>query len=271
MRRIAYLSCCLLLLGVSVFAQSSKVRVSSLLLTQEKTGWRVNLVDDGTASEHALQIFQTGGLLISIDTKDAGRLGALAVLGAFNEAFSRAVPLTVKRATQLNQISLWRDDGPAPTTKPPTESVVSATQEAPDFTLPTLNDVPVKLASQRGRWVLVSFWATWCAPCQEEAKILNKLAQAYPQQLTVLALAVKDSRKNLNEFVEKVKPAYTILDAGPLKAQPALAYGVGTPSGGGHLPVNVLVQPDGRIAYAQGGYQAPSPLERQVSDAIAGK
>jgi cytochrome c biogenesis protein CcmG/thiol:disulfide interchange protein DsbE len=74
---------------------------------------------------------------------------------------------------------------------------VSAAQEAPDFTLPTLNNVPVKLASQRGKWVLVSFWATWCAPCQEEAKILNRLSQTYPQQLTVLALAVNDSRKNM--------------------------------------------------------------------------
>lgn len=148
---------------------------------------------------------------------------------------------------------------------------MSAAQKAPDFTLPTLNGVPVRLASQRGKWILISFWATWCAPCQEEAKILNRLMRAYPQQLTVLALAVKDSRENLNGFAEKTKPLYTILDAGALNAKPALAYGVGTRSGGGHLPVNVLVQPDGRIAYAQGGYEAPSPLEKQVSDAIAGK
>jgi peroxiredoxin len=269
MRRIAYFSCCLLLFCVSVFAQSSKVRVSSLLLTQEKNGWRVDF-PDGEASKYSLQ---SGDLLISIDARTANHMGPLAVLAAFNEGFSRVVPLTVQRGTELNQISLWRsDEPPAPTsTKPAEKSFVSAAQRAPDFTLPTLNGVPVSLASQRGKWILVSFWAIWCAPCQEEAKILNRLTQAYPQQLTVLALAVKDSRKNLNEFAEKAKPLYTILDAGALNAQPALAYGVGTPRGGGHLPVNVLVQPDGRIAYAQGGYEAPSPLEKQVSDTIAGK
>jgi hypothetical protein len=72
-------------------------------------------------------------------------------------------------------------------------------------------------------------------------------------------------------LLRKVKPLYGILDAGPLDAQPALSYGVGYPKGGGNVLVNVLVQPDGRIAYVQGGYETPSPLEQQVAGAIAGK
>ena len=58
----------------------------------------------------------------------------------------------------------------------------------------------------------------------QEAKILNRLAKTYPRQLTVLALAVKDSREKLNAFSAKLHPAYTILDAGPLTGQPALAW-----------------------------------------------
>lgn len=267
MRRSVCFYCCLLLSCVSVLAQS-KVRVSSLLLTQEKTGWRADF-PDGAASKYSLQ---SGDLLIAIDARSADHMGPLAVLGAFNAAFNRAVPLTVQRGAQLSKISLWRSDGPPPSNSTKQEKdFVSAAQNAPDFTLPSLNDVPVRLASQKGKWVLVSFWATWCAPCQEEAEVLNRLARTYPQQLVVLALAVKDSRKNMNEFAAKVKPFYTILDAGPLDAQPALAYGVGYPKGGGNVPVNVLVQPDGRIAYVQGGYETPSPLEKQVEDAIAGK
>jgi cytochrome c biogenesis protein CcmG/thiol:disulfide interchange protein DsbE len=144
-------------------------------------------------------------------------------------------------------------------------------QEAPDFTLPTLNDAQVTLASQRGKWVLISFWATWCVPCREEAEVLNRLAQANPHELTVLALAVNDSRESIREFVAKVKPYYTILDAGRLNALPALAYSVGTATGGGSVPVNVLVRPDGGIAYVQGGYVASSPLEKQVKDAVSAK
>lgn len=100
--------------------------------------------------------------------------------------------------------------------------------------------------------MLISFWATWCAPCQKEAEILNQLAKAYPQKLTVLALAVNDSRVAVGRFAAKVHPSYTILDAGHLSAEPALAYGVGNPSGGGSVPVNALMGTDGAIAYVQG-------------------
>jgi len=113
--------------------------------------------------------------------------------------------------------------------------------------------------------------ATWCAPCQQEAQILNRLAKAYPEQLTVLAPAVKDSREAIKTFAAKPNLAYIIFDAGPLSGEPALAYGVGNPSGGGSVPVNVLVRPDGTIAYVQGGYEDPSPLEKQVHDIISSK
>jgi thiol-disulfide isomerase/thioredoxin len=267
MRGTTYLSFFLLLFCNSLFAQNSKVRISSLLLTQEDRGWRVDF-PDGAPSEYSLR---TSDLLTEFDGNNAGRMGPLAVTRAFNDAYSRVVQLTIRRGSSLQKINLWRDDGPAPATKPPEKSFVSTAQEAPDFTLPTLNDVHITLASQRGKWVLISFWATWCVPCREEAEVLNKLAKAYPQQLTVLALAVKDSRENISEFVARVKPSYTILDAGPLDAQPALSYGVGTSTGGGSVPVNVLVRPDGGIAYVQGGYVASSPLEKQVRGAITAK
>ena len=267
MRRTAYLPFFLLIFCNSLFAQNSNVRISSLLLTQEEKGWRVDF-PDGAADKYSLR---TGDLLTEFDGDNADRMGPLAVTRAFNDAFSRVVQLTIRRGSSLLKINLWRDEGPAPATKPPEKSFVSAAQEAPDFTLPTLNDEPITLASQRGKWVLISFWATWCVPCREEAEVLNKLAKAYPRQLTVLALAVNDNRENISEFVAKLKPSYTILDAGRLNAQPALSYGVGTPTGGGSVPVNVLVRPNGGIAYVQGGYVASSPLEKLVRDALAAK
>ena len=94
---------------------------------------------------------------------------------------------------------------------------------------------------------------------------MNRLAGTYPQQLTILALALKDSRTNLNEFAAEVKPLHPILDAGLLDAHPALSYGVGNPKGSSNVPVNVLVRPDGRIGYVQGGYETSCPLEKQVA------
>jgi cytochrome c biogenesis protein CcmG, thiol:disulfide interchange protein DsbE len=49
--------------------------------------------------------------------------------------------------------------------------------------------------------VVVSFWATWCKPCLRELPHLDKLQKAYPEQLTVLAVNVDDTRS-----VNKVRP-----------------------------------------------------------------
>ena len=264
-----FLLICFCFLSVHfTFAQGSKVRITSLILTHEKTGWRADF-PGGAKSKYSLQ---NGDLLTEIDGRKAGQVGPLAMTAAFNASFDRTVPLAVSRGDQKVQINLWRGDGPPPAPTPGVEqSYVSISEKAPDFSLLTLTGKSKRLSAQRGKWVLISFWATWCAPSMQEAEILNRLAKTYPQQLTVLALAVKDSREKLNAFSAKLHPAYTILDAGPLTGQPALAYGVGNPTGGGSVPVNILVRPDGSIAYVQGGYEAPSPLEKQVSDFIAAK
>src|SRR5258706_12930484 len=39
---------------------------------------------------------------------------------------------------------------------------------APDFTLQTLNGEAIQLSSLRGKWVFLSFWATWYPPCRQE-------------------------------------------------------------------------------------------------------
>jgi thiol-disulfide isomerase/thioredoxin len=52
-------------------------------------------------------------------------------------------------------------------------------KRAPNLDLKDLQGNSQKLASLRGQVVVVNFWATWCAPCQEELPRLSKLAQSY--------------------------------------------------------------------------------------------
>ena len=56
---------------------------------------------------------------------------------------------------------------------------LAPTTLAPDFTLRTLDGQKLRLGEQRGRVVLVNFWATWCGPCRQEMPHLNRLYEKY--------------------------------------------------------------------------------------------
>lgn len=242
-------------------AQSTTVRMSQLVLIQEKSGWRAVCPLE---SVQAASLFP-GDLVTRLDGEKASRLGPLDILAEFNVAFERPLPARVIRGGKEIDIVIWRGEGKAPPRKGTVSAPwVSKSVLAPNFTLTDLKGQNVTLSELRGKWVLVSFWATWCAPCQAEAPVLNQLAAFDPRRLQVLGVAVKDDIDKMTAFAKRIHAAYTIVDGGPLTKNPALAYGVGSPTGGGHVPINVLVRPNGTIAYVEGGYEEPSPLSDDV-------
>jgi len=67
---------------------------------------------------------------------------------------------------------------------------VTVNQPAPDFSLKTLDDTLFELSEHRGKFLLLNFWATWCAPCKMEMASLEKLHRHFQSQdLTVIGIS----------------------------------------------------------------------------------
>lgn len=63
---------------------------------------------------------------------------------------------------------------------------------APDFKLKDLDGKDLSLAAEKGKVVLLNFWATWCGPCRAEIAGLIALQQKYKDQIQIIGLAVDD-------------------------------------------------------------------------------
>jgi thiol-disulfide isomerase/thioredoxin len=94
------------------------------------------------------------------------------------------------------------------------------------------------LADWRGKWVVLNFWATWCAPCRKEMPSLDRLQAAMPD-LAVLPVA---TGRNAVEGMERFY-AEAGVTALPVLRDPKsdLARSVGVMG----LPVTLILNPEG--------------------------
>jgi len=107
-----------------------------------------------------------------------------------------------------------------------------------DFTLQRLHGEALQLSELRGKWVVLNYWATWCAPCRKEIPELSELHSAR-DDITVLGLAYEDTEvENFDAFLEEFNPSY-----------PALlvdVYNPPEPFGAPRvLPTTIILNPEG--------------------------
>jgi thiol-disulfide isomerase/thioredoxin len=80
-------------------------------------------------------------------------------------------------------------------------------KQAPALTLPMWGGGTFSLAEQRGKVVVLDFWATWCGPCIMQMPILIELQKRHPEIVVVGINAETDAA--LTELLGTSKP-YTI-------------------------------------------------------------
>jgi thiol-disulfide isomerase/thioredoxin len=84
---------------------------------------------------------------------------------------------------------------------------------APDFTLRSLDGVALSLSGQRGKAVVLNFWATWCIPCRTEMPAIERLYQRHKDQgLEVVAINLDVlSTAGVEAFLKEVKVTFPIV------------------------------------------------------------
>jgi thiol-disulfide isomerase/thioredoxin len=134
---------------------------------------------------------------------------------------------------------------PAPDLKAiakPGQSMAPAKKpEVPTLEVTTYDGKPYKLGDQRGKWVVVNFWATWCEPCKKEIPDFNKLDKQR-EDIEFIGLAYEEiERADMDAFLKVIPIDYpmAILD---VYSPPA---DFDTPVG---LPLTYVIAPDGKVA-----------------------
>ena len=113
--------------------------------------------------------------------------------------------------------------------------------EVPKLVIATVDGKRYDLATRRGKWVVVNFWATWCKPCLKEMPELSAL-DAMLEHFEVLGLAYEDiSADDMKVFLKLHPVVYPIAVVDTFNPPADFA----TPRG---LPMTYLIAPDGRVA-----------------------
>ena len=125
---------------------------------------------------------------------------------------------------------------------------VGLQDEAPDFTLKSLDGGNLRLAEYRGQVVLINFWASWCGPCRQEMPLLDRLHHRYEDTgFAVLGINVEGDSDSAQEIVDKTKVTFPILIDDGQKVSELYSLEA--------MPSTVVVDRDGVIRYVHLGYK----------------
>jgi thiol-disulfide isomerase/thioredoxin len=139
-------------------------------------------------------------------------------------------------------------------------SAAYETEDPVDFSLMQLGGGEVSLSDYRGGWVLINYWATWCAPCRKEMPELSELHNER-DDLTVLGLAFEDTDDSaFEEFLTEFHASYPILRVD--------VYAPPEPFGAPRvLPTTIILDREGRAVKAFLGPVTRDAIEQFIDSA----
>jgi thiol-disulfide isomerase/thioredoxin len=134
---------------------------------------------------------------------------------------------------------------------------------APDFkSKDAVTHAPIHLSEQQGKIVVLTFWATWCAPCRKELPILENLQRKLGNDRLVVYAVPFEEPEHTYAALVKAARSWQIALVDDRYESIAREYGIKA------IPHLFLIGRDGRIAAEHTGFGAGS-VEQLVDDVNA--
>ncbi len=122
-------------------------------------------------------------------------------------------------------------------------TIIGATP--PDFTQNDPDGKPISLSNFRGKYLLIDFWASWCAPCRaENPNVVKAYAKYHEKGFEILGVSLDNERgrENWLNAIKKDGLAWTqVSDLKYWNNEVARKYGISS------IPQNFLLDPTGKI------------------------
>jgi len=142
--------------------------------------------------------------------------------------------------------------------------VHAATAKKPTLQVTTLDGTQFDLAAQRGKWVIVNFWATWCSPCIKEMPDISRFVTSR-SDVGAIGLAYGDEEPaDIRAFLVKHPVQYPIAAVPTDNKLPDF----GVPKA---LPTTYLIAPDGSVAKKFTGPITAPELEKVIAASAQAK
>ena len=130
---------------------------------------------------------------------------------------------------------------------------------APDFTLKNTQGKNLNLAEQRGKIIVINFWASWCGPCRKEMPVLQTFHSKYENLgVSVWGVNVEQENQAGRDFLADLHLSFPIFFDS--SNQVSASYQVEA------MPTTVIVDRNGKVRYVFRGYK--DGYERKYAKAI---
>lgn len=138
-----------------------------------------------------------------------------------------------------------------------------AQKKAPDFSFKTQYGKDFQLSKQKGKVVLVNFWATWCGPCRAEIPGFLQVYERYRDKgLEIVGVSLDENGwEVVTPFIKRYNITYPVV----VDSRGVVARQYGKIDA---IPTSFLIDKNGNIVDQHIGYLSKEELEKKIKSVL---